>query len=74
MSQELVLNIVGALNNISFYRQTKNYVLDRRSEIAERIVSLLRDENMDVVIETARVFGNFSQEPEIRRLLRRTRG
>merc|ERR1712226_1338706 len=28
---------------------------------------------MDVVIETARVFGNFSQEPQIRQLLRRTR-
>lgn len=69
-SQELVLNIVGAINNISFYRQDDNHILGLRLEIAESLVHLLYDENMDVVIETARVFGNFSQEPEVRELLR----
>lgn len=69
-SQELVLNIVGAINNISFYRHNDNHILGLRLEIAESLVHLLYDENMDVVIETARVFGNFSQEPEVRELLR----
>ena len=69
-SQELVLNIVGAINNISFYRHDDNQILGLRLEIAESLVHLLYDENMDVVIETARVFGNFSQEPEVRELLR----
>jgi hypothetical protein len=69
-SQELVLNIVGAINNISFYRHQDNRILGLRLEIAESLVHLLYDENMEVVIETARVFGNFSQEPEVRELLR----
>ncbi len=60
-SQELVLNVIGAINNISFYRSDENRILQQQETIAELIVGFLLNSNMDVVIETARVFGNFSQ-------------
>ena len=39
-NHELVLNIVGAINNISFYRNENNQILAQRLEIAELIVAL----------------------------------
>ena len=39
-NHELVLNIVGAINNISFYRNENNQILAQRLDIAELIVAL----------------------------------
>ena len=72
-SRDLVLNIVGAINNLSFYRIDENVMLRRRMEVSELIAPLLRNESMEVMIETARVFGNFSQDKSVRDLLRKTR-
>lgn len=72
-SQELVLNIIGAINNISFYRSEGNRILQQQELVTELVVGYLLNKNMDVVIETARVFGNFSQDAAIRELLKHNR-
>eukprot|EP00047_Mylnosiga_fluctuans_P010168 m.14920 g.14920 ORF g.14920 m.14920 type:complete len:838 (-) comp2985_c0_seq2:139-2652(-) len=66
--EEPLINTIGAINNISYYAGPGNLLWEQRIEIAELLIPLLC-ESMDVVIESARVFGNFSQEPEIRQLL-----
>eukprot|EP00050_Salpingoeca_kvevrii_P011803 m.18019 g.18019 ORF g.18019 m.18019 type:complete len:838 (-) comp3638_c0_seq1:199-2712(-) len=68
-SHELVLNIIGTINNMTFYHSAASPLNGRWLEIAEYIVPFLMHENMEVVVETARVFGTFSQLPEIRQLL-----
>lgn len=60
-SEDLVLHIVGAINNISYYRSPDNVVLRQQLEVAELVAPLLSHGSLEVVIETARVFGNLSQ-------------
>jgi hypothetical protein len=73
-AQELVLNIIGAINNISFYRGSGNQILLTLERVAAALAGFFLNPNMDVVIETARVFGNFSQDPRVCALLKRHRG
>ncbi|KAL9969241.1 hypothetical protein ACROYT_G021436 [Oculina patagonica] len=68
-SEELVLNTVATLNNLSFYNDADSVVQQRQVEITEMLISLLMPENMDAMVEASRVFGNFSRSKEVRALL-----
>ncbi|XP_020605577.1 armadillo repeat-containing protein 2-like [Orbicella faveolata] len=68
-SEELVLNTVATLNNLSFYNDVDSVVQQRQVEITEMLISLLMPENMDAMVEACRVFGNFSRSKEVRALL-----
>ena len=60
---------------MSFYGQVEaNVVLVHRLDFAQTLAPCLLSQNMDLVVEVARVFGNFSQSKEIRQLLVDNRG
>lgn len=72
---ELVLNLVGAVNNVSFYRDVAggNCVLRHQDRVARALAPLVFHRSMDVVVEAARVFGNFSQDAAVRAILQQHR-
>ncbi|XP_067050151.1 armadillo repeat-containing protein 2-like [Acropora muricata] len=68
-NEELVLNTVATLNNLSFYNDADSVVQQRQVEITEMLISLLLPENMDAMVEASRVFGNFSRSKKVRTVL-----
>lgn len=72
-SLELVLNLVSAINNLSFCSVDGSVILRQRMAVSELLVPLLLNDNIEVVIEVGRVFGNFSQAKEVRDLLMQKR-
>ncbi|KAK3249599.1 hypothetical protein CYMTET_40976 [Cymbomonas tetramitiformis] len=65
-SEELVLNVVGAITNLSFYESEENQMLALRSEVPRSMISILMCDNEEAVVEAARAFGNFSRHREVR--------
>jgi len=65
-SEELVLNAVSAVTNISFYETEGNVILQTQDKIAVRLQPLLLHENDEAVIESVRAYGNFSRAAESR--------
>ncbi|XP_071597309.1 armadillo repeat-containing protein 2 isoform X1 [Heliangelus exortis] len=63
--QELVINAVTTINNLSYYKVKSSAVQDKKLHIAEMLLKLLMSNNMDGVVEAIRVFGNLSQYHEI---------
>uniref|UniRef100_A0A8C3DLW9 Armadillo repeat containing 2 n=1 Tax=Corvus moneduloides TaxID=1196302 RepID=A0A8C3DLW9_CORMO len=64
--EELVINAATTINNLSYYQVKNSAVQDKKLHIAEMLLKLLMSDNMDVVVEAVRVFGNLSQHHEIR--------
>jgi len=60
-SEELVLNAVSAVTNISFYEGEGNVMLLQQDRIGVRLQPLLLHENDEAVIESVRAYGNFSR-------------
>ncbi|KAG2484488.1 hypothetical protein HYH03_016720 [Edaphochlamys debaryana] len=71
-AEELVLNTVCALTNLSYYQSDPaqgfvNKVLSLPcARLLPRITPLLLTDNEEAVIEAARVYGNFSRSPDVR--------
>ncbi|XP_022081750.1 armadillo repeat-containing protein 2-like isoform X2 [Acanthaster planci] len=65
-SEELVLNTVITINNLSFYDVIGSEIVERRMEISRLLLKLLMTDNMEGMIEAARVFGNLSRAAEVR--------
>ncbi|KAJ3136808.1 Armadillo repeat-containing protein 2 [Geranomyces variabilis] len=72
--EELVLNIVGAFANFTFYDFEQNCLLGMRLEIAKGMVSLLLNLNAETVVEAGRVLANLSRHADVRRLMAERRG
>ncbi|KAL6630867.1 ARM repeat-containing protein [Neocallimastix californiae] len=64
-NEELILNIVGAIANISYYNISKNEILDQRLIIAKLLLPLLFHDNVEAIIEASRVFGNITQFQDV---------
>ena len=70
VNEELMLNVVGALTNLSYYMEcTENIVISNAVEIAENLSRLLVSDNDECVVETLRAFGNLSRLDCIRHLM-----
>eukprot|EP01060_Flectonema_neradi_P008317 TRINITY_DN1593_c6_g1_i1.p1 TRINITY_DN1593_c6_g1~~TRINITY_DN1593_c6_g1_i1.p1 ORF type:complete len:705 (+),score=95.54 TRINITY_DN1593_c6_g1_i1:137-2251(+) len=66
-SEELVLNTVCCITNLSFYDGIEtNLILDNQIKIGDAIAMLLMHDHVDAVVEVARTFGNFSRSEEMR--------
>ena len=65
-SEELVLNVVSAVTNLSFYYNEENQILMNQKRLAKLLTPLLLDENEEAIVEAARSFGNFSRNPNVR--------
>ncbi|NXD08235.1 ARMC2 protein, partial [Nothocercus nigrocapillus] len=64
--EELVINAAAAINNLSYYKVRGSAIEDKKLHIAEMLLKLLMSNSMDGVVEAVRVFGNLSQDHEIR--------
>ncbi|TPX72667.1 hypothetical protein SpCBS45565_g00059 [Spizellomyces sp. 'palustris'] len=72
--EELVLNIVGAVANFSFYGGDNNYVVSRKVEIAKHMINLLLHNNPEAVVEALRVLANLSHYSDVRSVMAAQRG
>ncbi|KXZ44037.1 hypothetical protein GPECTOR_75g761 [Gonium pectorale] len=78
-AEELVLNTVCALTNLSFYQSdpaagfTNKVLCLPAARLLPRITPLLMCDNEEAVIEAARVYGNFSRSPDVRDYMQATR-
>ncbi|KAJ3015651.1 Armadillo repeat-containing protein 2 [Thoreauomyces humboldtii] len=72
--QELVLNIVGALANFTFYDIPTNCLLSTRLDIAKQMFGFLLHPNPETVAEAARVLANLSRHADVRYLMAERRG
>ncbi|KAG2431305.1 hypothetical protein HYH02_013436 [Chlamydomonas schloesseri] len=79
-AEELVLNTVCALTNLSFYQSeqqpggfTNRVLLLPPSRLLPRITPLLLCDNEEAVVEAARVYGNFSRSADVRDYMQATR-
>lgn len=68
-SEELVLNLVSAVTNLSFYNTEENQLLHVQKKISKILIPLLLHPNEEAVIEAARSFGNFSRSTDVRALM-----
>ncbi|XP_048386279.1 armadillo repeat-containing protein 2 isoform X2 [Stegostoma tigrinum] len=64
--EELMMNAATAINNLSYYQVKNSAVRARQLHIAELLMKLLLCNNMDAILEAARVFGNLSRSKEVR--------
>jgi hypothetical protein len=71
--EELVLNLVSCVTNLSFYHAADSHVLHAGKTLARLLAPLLLGSNPDAVTESARAFGNLSRDPEVREVMRRRR-
>ncbi|TPX44586.1 hypothetical protein SeMB42_g01535 [Synchytrium endobioticum] len=66
-NEELLLNVVSALANLTFYTSIlPNSISGKRMSIAERVTNHLVHENTELVIEGIRVIANISRFPDAR--------
>ncbi|XP_067841101.1 armadillo repeat-containing protein 2 isoform X2 [Heptranchias perlo] len=64
--EELMTNAAATINNLSYYQVKNSAIRARQLHIAELMMKLLLCNNMDAILEAARVFGNLSRSKEIR--------
>uniref|UniRef100_UPI00398F4AE3 armadillo repeat-containing protein 2 isoform X3 n=1 Tax=Pristiophorus japonicus TaxID=55135 RepID=UPI00398F4AE3 len=64
--EELMTNAAATINNLSYYQVKNSAVRARQLHIAELMMKLLLCNNMEAILEAARVFGNLSRSKEIR--------
>lgn len=66
--EELLLNVVSAVTNLSFYYQPgdeSDHLLSDHSRLCSILVEILLHENPEAVTEAARAFGNISRNIEV---------
>ncbi|KAM7135319.1 armadillo repeat-containing protein 2 [Molossus nigricans] len=63
--EELVINTIATINNLSYYQVKNSIIQDQKLHIAELLLKLLGSDNMDGILEAVRVFGNLSQDHDI---------
>lgn len=71
--EELVLNVLATLNNISFYAGPSSHLVDMQEDIASLLLQVVLQDSGDCLLECIRVYGNLSRYPNIRKLLRETK-
>ncbi|XP_043543025.1 armadillo repeat-containing protein 2 isoform X1 [Chiloscyllium plagiosum] len=67
--EELMMNAAATINNLSYYQVKNSAVKARQLHIAELLMKLLLCNNMDAILEAARVFGNLSRSKEVRNFI-----
>eukprot|EP01112_Ceratiomyxa_fruticulosa_P006942 TRINITY_DN1789_c0_g4_i1.p1 TRINITY_DN1789_c0_g4~~TRINITY_DN1789_c0_g4_i1.p1 ORF type:complete len:781 (+),score=173.23 TRINITY_DN1789_c0_g4_i1:193-2535(+) len=68
-SEELVLNVVGAITNLSFYFQEEeiqNSLSDSQVSICISLLPILLHDNSEAVVEAVRALANLSRHSDVR--------
>uniref|UniRef100_A0A673JTA3 Armadillo repeat containing 2 n=1 Tax=Sinocyclocheilus rhinocerous TaxID=307959 RepID=A0A673JTA3_9TELE len=68
-SEELVVNAVATINNLSFYQGMSSVVRAQHTHISQLLLKLLLSSSMDAVLEATCVFGNLSQIKDVRHFI-----
>jgi hypothetical protein len=64
-AEELILNIVSALTNLSFYCDDDNVAWKERFRICKAVAPMLLSSNDEAVVEASRAYGNLSRDAEV---------
>ena len=76
MSEELMLNTVSVVTNLTFYcgsQSSSNSLWESASDVAGLLVSVLLQPNEEAIVEAARAFGNLSRDASVRILMTQRR-
>ncbi|KAK7108771.1 armadillo repeat-containing protein 2-like isoform X1 [Littorina saxatilis] len=68
-SEELILNCVATVNNLSYYTTKQSSLVQQHIAIAESLLKLVLTNNMEGMLEAARVFGNLTRHKPVRDFL-----
>ncbi|XP_065837741.1 armadillo repeat-containing protein 2-like isoform X2 [Oscarella lobularis] len=69
VAEELVLNTIATINNLSYYNISESIIVAKQDFITELLANVLLNDNMEIMAETFRVFGNLSRSKEVRAIL-----
>ncbi|CAL1534975.1 unnamed protein product [Lymnaea stagnalis] len=67
--EELVVNAVVAINNLSYYTTQDESQMAGHLNMARSLLKLIMNNNMEGILEAARVFGNLTRHKQIRDFL-----
>ncbi|XP_033741539.1 armadillo repeat-containing protein 2-like isoform X2 [Pecten maximus] len=68
-SEELVLNTVATINNLSYYSVKTSIISQQQMRVIEALLKLVLADNMEGMIEASRVFGNLTRQKTVRDFL-----
>lgn len=63
--EELVINTLAALSNLSYYQNDSSVITKRRMEISYLLLQSMLSNNMEGILEATRVYGNLSQYEDV---------
>ncbi|XP_066463609.1 armadillo repeat-containing protein 2 isoform X2 [Eleutherodactylus coqui] len=63
--EELVINTLAAVSNLSYYQNDNSVITQRRMEISNLLLQLMLFNNMEGILEATRVYGNLSQYQDV---------
>ena len=67
--EELLINVLTTLNNLSYYSHENNVVLKNRLSLAVLLCDFITADTMNCVSEVMRVFGNLTKFEDVRSFL-----
>ncbi|XP_038137555.1 armadillo repeat-containing protein 2 isoform X1 [Cyprinodon tularosa] len=65
-SEELLVNVAAAINNLSFYQEETSEIRNKHLIIAKLMLKLMLSSSMDAILEATRVYGNLSLHKDVR--------
>ncbi|XP_067674681.1 armadillo repeat-containing protein 2-like isoform X1 [Haliotis asinina] len=68
-SEELILNTVATINNLSYYTTKTSAITAHQNTVAQVLLKLVMTDNMEAMLEASRVFGNLTRQRTVRDLL-----
>lgn len=68
-SEELVLNTVATINNLSFYNTKTSAITTLQVRVLEVLLKLVLANNMEAMVEACRVFANLTRQKVVRDFL-----
>ncbi|XP_056422246.1 armadillo repeat-containing protein 2 isoform X2 [Hyla sarda] len=63
--EELVINTLAAIGNLSYYQNDSSIITKRRMEISNLLLQLMLSNNMEGILEATRIYGNLSQYQDV---------
>lgn len=67
--EDLLVTTVATINNLSYYHSKGSHISARYLDIAKCLINLLVPNNMEALLEAARVFGNLTHQKAMRDFL-----
>ena len=71
--EELILNVVSAITNLSYYSEQDSVIWQTRMDLIKILSEMLFVENQEAVLEATRAFGNLSRDQDARTLMHSSR-